>query len=215
MKTKIGIYPSLLIVYLFIAVTTHAQTSAINNIYEVLDTVGIRKNNRITLSVKWLNDTIDVTQSLKPNECDTFSVDNAKVVLSYGPNCFAHAIDSYFKFNDMNLSDLFDKKTVIFTEALMKILENSFYKVQEFQVKNKRLKRQKELKENSVLVFKNQYETISHAIYYGNGVFYTKNGMFPVQQFTNINKIIKTYWDTKTIDVYQLSPEKEEKFKEN
>ncbi len=176
-----------------------------NNIYRILDTLDIRQN-RFTLSVQWKNDTVNIRQSVKSDERDTILVKEEKVILSYGPNCFAHALDSYFKFNEMNKIDLFGKRTVIFGEDLMKILNNSFSKVQEFQVNRKKLKNARDINVNSILVFKNQYEMVIHAIYYAdNGLFYTKNGMFPVQQFSDINKIIKTYWDTKTIDVYQLT----------
>lgn len=188
----------------------NGQGTRTNEVYEILNTVQIKKN-RVTLSIKWLNDTISLTQSLNPHEPDTLTVKNEKISLSYGPNCFAHALDSYFKFNGMNHIDLFDKKTVIFAEDLMKILESSFAEVQEFQVQNKRLKAQKEMTENSILVFQNQHEMIGHAVYYGKGTYYSKNGMFPVQEFPDINKIIKTYRDTKTIRVYQLLPEAEAK----
>lgn len=213
MRMKLKVFFFVTIGYFIFLPMIYGQKTEINSVYEVLDTLKTHKN-RITLSVKWMNDTIKITQSINPHEPDTFSIKSEKITISYGPNCFAHALDTYFKSNKSEQIDLFDKKSVIFDEDLKKILENSFSKVQVFHVKRKRLKNQKEINENSILVFKNQYEMVSHAIYFGNGLFYTKNGMYPVQQFSDINKIIKTYWDTKTIEVYQLSSEVNEKFQQ-
>lgn len=213
MKTNLYLLLFFSISYFCFPSTTRAQKKEERKIYEVLDTIKARQHD-FTVNVLWMDDTIRVTQAFKPHELDTFLVKNEKVILSYGPNCFAHALNSYFKSNGISHLDLFDKRTVILTEALTKILDNSFSKIQEFHVKRKRLKNQKEIEENTILVFKNQYNMIGHAVYFNNGIFYTKNGMYPLQEFSDINKIIKTYWDTKTIDVYQLQPKIESMLKQ-
>jgi hypothetical protein len=64
--------------------------------------------------------------------------------------------------------------------------------VHEFSVKETK-KFMKHVPDNSIIGFLDKEGRIMHMVYFNGGVFFTKNGLFPATEFTNIRKLLKVF----------------------
>ena len=142
---------------------------------------------------------------------EVFTTWRAVQLSVYNPEAIEHKLIHpsfvlYISMRTSSNSGLFNKETVIHSDSYKKILSASFYKIQDFNViKRKKLLPKQNIENNTLIVFYNHYEMIIHSVFLKNGVFYTKDGLQPPREETNIFGIIRHYWDTKRIEVYKHS----------
>ena len=189
---------------------------------EVIDTIKTEKYF-LTINALWLKDTIILMKFIKPTAIDSGFFRTVRKDSKYIPtekeiteyneflynaaqNCHSYALEKYFENNNFKDNCLFNKETVIHSDSYKKILSASFYKIQDFNViKRKNSLPKQNIENNTLIVFYNHYEMIIHSVFLKNGVFYTKDGLQPPREETNIFGIIRHYWDTKRIEVYKHS----------
>lgn len=184
-----------------------------------LDTLEVGKKSML-MSVLWINDTINVrvlNQDIKANSSAIKKSNKKGYLVSRGfilsdettiQNCYCYALEKYFENSKTYGQSILKKTTNINRESIEKILNNSFVKISEFTTKpRKNLKNA--IPNDVILAFINKRDWTTHAVYYRDEVFYTKNGMFEPDEFKSLNKFLKkTYWDTEKIIVYKFDESK-------
>ncbi|MFA8433382.1 MAG: hypothetical protein ACEPOZ_02595 [Marinifilaceae bacterium] len=220
---------TLITVSFFIALssTSYCQNKSLfeNRIKgRVIDTLEINENDMV-VHIKWLDDTLRVKiqnqklhfdfekmikasrgkSSLETEKGRQLFVQDMK---TWGQNCFSYALERYFANNGFCSQRVFNKRTTIGLETIHQVIANYFEEVIAFSTTPKRNLKTK-LPDNVLLAFLNSSDLIIHAVYYSNGIFYTKNGGFKASEFVNLKKFLKeNYWDTKTIKVFKLNKAK-------
>lgn len=187
----------------------------------IIDTVKTSKNC-VTVNALWLNDTISVRVQNKNLKIDTikyssyfkdttFLADKEKLpvyleISMFGAqNCFCYALEKCFEHSNEFNQNIFNKSTHVGEEALMKVLNNYFVKVSEIITKPKK-NLNTPIADDVLLAFEIKSRGVIHAVYYSNGVFYTKNGVFKPTQFKSLRKFLrKHYFDTERIIVYKIN----------
>jgi len=173
------------------------------------------------IRVRWQNDTIVIRKYSEPTKVDTSFFRKLHNNQSYIPdsieinnnnayfataaqNCHSYALECYFAHNNTPENKIFDKTSSILSDSYPKVLKASFRIIQVFHVsKSKKLKPEQEISNNSLLVFSNKYGTITHSVFYYNGIFHTKNGILKADAKQELADILKNYWDTTEIKVYK------------
>lgn len=189
----------------------------------IIDTVKISRYSR-TIHVLWLNDTLSLRipkEKLK-NDTQKYSrLLNKKTELTQKEkfalfincpetavqNCFCYALEKYFEHSKKFKQDIFNSSTHIGEVCLLKVLNNYFVKTSEISTNPKKNLNQP-IANNVVLAFKVKSEVI-HAVFYSNGIFYSKNGGFKSMQFKSLRKFLKKYYsETDKIIVYKINEDK-------
>ena len=192
--------------------------------YCVLDTLKIKKPY-ITVNVKWISDTIqirkwayalDIDSSLEefkkaaritdwnPTEKEKKEVLTQKKIAAQ--NCYSNALMHYFKFNNLNFSQIFNDSTSITNMSnFEKILNSSFSLVKRFSTKKKSKINKFDIENGSFIVFRTENQNPIHALFYQNENFYSKNGQFAESKYKKLRDIINRYFDTTEIEIYELN----------
>ncbi len=173
--------------------------------YKIIDTIKIDGNLR-GIEVEWLNDTILIN---KRN--DNYTIDTTKggkyteLMEASAQNCYSYALEKYFENDSVYSQNLFDKNVAIPGPSLMTIMNNHFKLIKEFSITNKG-EFMKNVTNKTVIGLVDGKGRIIHLIYYNEGIFYTKNGMFPPSKFTSIRKFLKTEFKyTTSLRIYKFS----------
>lgn len=177
----------------------------------------------VWLDVLWLNDTITLAMQKKDLQIDfsefrSTDKDSAfwtqkkkqeeyvKFIKTSAQNCYSYALERYFQNDSVYAQDIFSKYSSTDRESIEEILNDHFVKVGEFLAKKGR---KAIIPNHVILAFVSYYDWVIHTVYYSDGVFYSKNGMFPPKEFQKLKELVKkSYWDTKTIRMYRLDEEK-------
>ncbi|WP_372642446.1 hypothetical protein [Ancylomarina sp.] len=186
----------------------------------VIDTLEINENN-VVIHTIWLNDTLRVKIQDQELTFDFEKMNKAfsgntslntekgrqefmQFMKTSGQNCYSYALERYFDSNGFGNQRVFNKKTFIGVKTIHQIVDHYFDEIMTFNTHPKRNLKTK-LPDNVLLAFIDPLDSISHTIYYSDGVFYTKNGKFKATKFTNLKKYLKEcYTDTKMIKVYRF-----------
>ncbi len=217
---------------------SYAQNEKITIKTPILDTIE-KGRNHVVKRVLWLNDTLEINQLNSAIVIDTAKQKRAvarmdqlakksgyshkrtnlsehlkglkKLLKDSGQNCYCYALEKCFE-NNCYQQSIFNSATLISAATLNKVLNGCFDRREEFTTSPKRNLKRK-LPNNVVLVFKNKADWITHAIYYKNNVFYTKNGGNKPSTFQSLKSFLKKhYCDTKKIIVYKLNDNKIKQF---
>ncbi|MGE0076407.1 MAG: hypothetical protein AB7S48_00955 [Bacteroidales bacterium] len=224
MKTRYIFFP-LLIVTLNSFSQNIAENKADFSYGSIIDTIEVGKYT-IKLKSLWETDTITISKYYEPSVIDTnfFRVlhndksyipslkeieEHNEFFATSAQNCHSYALEMYFRSNCPSKIGLFNNGISIHAESYKKILDKSFDQIHEFKVtKRGKLQPNEPLKDSSLLVFYNNYDMISHSVYYENNLFYTKNGALKSGIVTRISELFKSYLDTKYVRVYSFKKKK-------
>lgn len=193
----------------------------------VLDTLETHINSK-SLRMSWLNDTIQVILQneklvVNPKVAEALRAsDNDSTILTkkedidehlnsmkmWGQNCYSYALEHYFEHNPLFQQDLFHSSSEIDGKSAQKIISNYFKQIDIIATKPKsNLK--KSLPDDVLLAFYNTYGSLTHFVYYVNGIFYSKNGAHTPIEFNSLKKFLKKhYWDTEKITVHTIDSDK-------
>ena len=198
---SINSYLKKLILFFFIAFSVHdnliSQNLLTNRIeldYKVIDTIKIDGNLR-NIRVVWLSDTIVINKRNDSYVIDTTIFQSQSFIEfmeASAQNCYSYALEKYFENDSIYSQCLFNRNVTIAGPVLRTIIENHFHLVHEFSVKERK-KFMAQVSDNSVIGFVDKEGRIMHLVFYKEGVFFTKNGLFPATEFTSIRKLLKVY----------------------
>ena len=190
----------------------------------IIDTLEV-KDNTLKVRVLWMADTLKITMQDKAPSFDFEAINKKrgdkyafrtekqrqtymKLMKFSGQNCYAYALEKYFSCNGLSEQSIFNKRTRINGKTIHQIVDHCFEEILSFPTQPKRNLKMK-LPDNVLLAFFNKSDWLIHAIYYSEGVFYTKNGVLEPSEFSDLKKFLKVnYWDTKTIKVYRFDKSK-------
>lgn len=210
MINKLYLVKFILFFILTITVKTNLMSQVLltnpkNLNYKIIDTIDIDIYTR-DLKIEWLNDTIIINK-----RDDNYAIDTTKssrytdLIEASAQNCYSYALEKYFENDSTYSQNLFNKSVTIPGSSLMTIIDKHFNLINEFSIKNKK-EFMKSLTNKTLIGLVDKEGRIIHMIYYNKGVFYTKNGMFPPNKFTNIRKFLKTkYRYTNKLRTYKFS----------
>jgi hypothetical protein len=140
-----------------------------------------------------------------PSVTDTVMMHNMRRTGSQ--NCHSYALERYFLTRGIEDGVLFTSMTAVTENRYMeKVLVTAFRKTSSFSVKRKKCQ-ECSFQKGSLIVLRNKWGIPIHAAYF-DGVFHTKNGALPIKSVNSLNNIISTYWDTTTVEGYELDVEK-------
>ena len=162
--------------------------------YEIIDTVNIDGNLR-DIRVVWLNDTIVINKRNDNYTIDTSEFQSQSFIEfmeASAQNCYSYALEKYFESDSVYSQDLFNRNVTIIGPEIHTIIDNHFQLVHEFPVKETK-KFMKVVPDNSVIGFVDNENRLMHMVFFKGGVFFTKNGLFPAEEFTNIRKLLKVF----------------------
>ncbi|WP_320052386.1 hypothetical protein [uncultured Acetobacteroides sp.] len=218
-KTSIAIL-LLIGVSLWVQAQNRPPKLRFEDIYTKIDTFSTSQHY-YNQRCRWFNDTVvtcnlvtphtfDLQYYLKSNRLDSTYVPTDQEKERYlsffeigAQNCHSYSLECYFKNSGIEGISLFDHNTSVGSEYLTKILASTFEKVQELTIKPKH-KPKEGIVSNTILVFSSRYSRAIHSVYYSNGVYFSKNGAFAPKTYSNLNDILKLYFDTTIIEAYQL-----------
>ncbi len=190
----------------------------------IIDTLEV-KDNKLKVRVLWMADTLKLTLQDKAPSFDFEAINKKigdrhairtekgrqtymKLMKFSGQNCYAFALEKYFACNGLSEQTIFNKRTWVNGETIHQIVDHCFIEIMSFPTQPKRNLKMK-LPDNVLLTFFNKSDWLIHAMYYSEGVFYTKNGVEEPSEFSNLKKFLKeTYWDTTTIKVHRFDKSK-------
>lgn len=162
--------------------------------FVIIDTVSIDGDLR-DIRVVWLNDTIVINKRIDNYTIDTSEFQSQSFIEfmeASAQNCYSYALEKYFESDSVYSQDLFNSNVTIIGPVIHTIVDNHFQLVHEFPVKETK-KFMKAVPDNSVIGFVDNEDRIMHMVFYKGGVFFTKNGLFPAEEFTNIRKLLKVF----------------------
>ena len=162
--------------------------------YEIIDTVNIDGSLR-DIRVVWLNDTIVINKRNDDYTIDTSEFQSQSFIEfmeASAQNCYSYALEKYFDNDSIYSQNLFNRNVTIVGPVIHTIIDNHFQLVHEFSVKETK-KFMKHVPDNSIIGFLDKEGRIMHMVYFNGGVFFTKNGLFPATEFTNIRKLLKVF----------------------
>jgi hypothetical protein len=120
----------------------------------------------------------------------------------FSQNCHSYALEKYFKSLGIT-DDLFNDSTVLTENKYMdKILITSFQKTKDYKVKNKKCK-DCNFDTGTIIVFRNKWNWPIHTVYF-DGLFHSKYGGGQAKAESNVDIVVKRYWDTVTVEEYKL-----------
>lgn len=190
----------------------------------IIDTLETKKD-RLIVRALWMADTLIIKLQEKAPSFDFEAINKKigdrhairtekgrqtymKLMKFSGQNCYAYALEKYFACNGLSEQTIFNKRTWIDGKTIRQIVDHCFIEIMSFPTQPKRNLKMK-LPDNVLLTFFNKSDWLIHAMYYSEGVFYTKNGIEEPTEFNNLKKFLKeTYWDTKTIKVHRFDKSK-------
>jgi len=215
----------LITILLFIAISAKGYCQNESLIRgRIIDTLEV-KDNKLKVRVLWMADTLKITMQDKAPSFDFDAINKKigdrhairtekerqmymKLMKFSGQNCYVYALEKYFACNGLSEQSIFNKRTRINGETIRQVVDHCFEEIISFPTQPKRNLKMK-LPDNVLLTFFNKSDWLIHAVYYSEGVFYTKNGILEPSEFTNLKKFLKVnYWDTKTIKVYRFDKSK-------
>lgn len=203
----------------------HSQLKgAESKVFTVLDTIRIKKPY-VTFNIKWMNDTIQIQKWAYPldieSELDKFikatkfkdwvpsENEKKEMVIQKkigAHNCYSNALKYYFEFNNLDFSFVFNDSTSVRNmKGFEKIINSSFILIKDYSIKNKRKIKNTEFQNGSLIVFRNKNGNAIHTIFYNDNNFYSKNGRWKELKYNKIEDIIKRYFDTTIIQIYELN----------
>lgn len=202
------------------------EVVTIKQLYHIADTLNWN-NTSVTMKVLWMHSVVEVrkTTSLKydleyarkfrrdstfvPTQKDTLRYNERRRIGSQ--NCHSYALEKYFTCHKIVDNDLFTSMTVLTENKYMeKILMTAFKKVTTIQTKpRKNLKYS--FTKGSILVFRNKWNVPIHTVFY-DGEFHSKYGGWGAKAEKKLKPVFDRYWDTTTIEEFQLDTHKIEKY---
>ncbi len=218
--------------FFFVYIQVYCQTDSlphspiIINVV-VLDTIETKVNSTV-MRMLWLNDTIKVGIQNEKIKIDAANIakyrkafkdstlwrtqqDIDKLTLSIktgAQNCYTYALERYFDKNGTFNQDLFGKYSSIDRRSAEKILNNYFKKIAEIPTRPKR-NLKNTIPSDVLLAFVNKSGWAIHLVYFHEGIFYSKNGVFKPIEFQSLKKFLnQRYWDTKKIVIYKIDNQK-------
>jgi len=162
--------------------------------YAIIDTVSIDGNLR-DIRVIWLNDTIVINKRIDNYRIDTSEFQSQSFIEfmeASAQNCYSYALEKYFESDSIYSQDLFNHNVTIVGPEVRTIIDNHFQLVHSFPVKETK-KFMKLVPDNSIIGFVDNEYRIMHMVFFEGEVFFTKNGLFPATEFTNIRKLLKVF----------------------
>lgn len=149
----------------------------------------------LLMDLTFMGDTIAVKVSMKPIFEDHFE------------NSFSYAIDQSISSAHIGHGGVFKPQNQIFPASVKKVLAKAFQKADSFSIKNHR-KLKKGFPKNSILIFYNQPDNMTNAVFYSGEAFLLKESGAKATTHEKLNPIIEQYWATKYIAVYKLDYER-------
>lgn len=197
----------------------------------IIDTVEVKQTSTVTRML-WLNDTITIGTLVEPIEIDTAELlkmkkafkDDSPIndkeiaelkanIKTGAQNCYSYALEKYFAHHSSFNQTLFSQTTGIDRPSAETILSKYFSSIDSFSTDSKQdLKKQ--LPNNVLVGFVNKENWTTHLVYYNEGVFYSKNGVFKPIEFKSLKKFLKeSYIYTQQIVLYRIDEDKVRKSK--
>lgn len=200
--------------------------SSLSPYFTIIDTLDKNANEPI-LRAKWLDTIIELRipmssqqqkiamdkfRALYEKKGETMDTLAFKAVYIIGAqNCHSYALERYFANHDIKDNLLFTPTTSLFNWEMSKVLGVSFKRIQRFNPKD--LQKGKEsLPHKTLLVFKDKNDMPIHTVFYDHG-FQSKNGAFKPVTFETIKPLLKSYFDTVWIDLFEMDSSKFSNFK--
>ncbi|RRG19527.1 hypothetical protein DWB61_15050 [Ancylomarina euxinus] len=184
----------------------------------VLDTLEVNENNTVVHTL-WLSDTLkvvvqnehlkyDFKSTEKGGEKRSFSLTERKNYIkdlkTWGQNCFSSALEHCLARNGLAQQAVFNKRTLIGLETFSQILNHYFIEVKAFNTLSKQNFKTK-MPDNALLTFSSQAGKLIHAVYFTEGLYYSKSAGSEATEFINLKNFIKeNYNETQLIKIYQF-----------
>lgn len=185
----------------------------------IIDTLEV-EDQHVKLLALWGEDTITLRRLTHPIVYDTVKarkwmrdstyVPSGEEITSYkefvkhsGQNCYSYALEQCFSYHGFPSPIHFDHNTWIGTDDFMMIVGDKFEFIDRIPTKPKR-NLKTELKDGTVIVFRNKSDKAHHTFFYNEGVFYSKNGAWKLQEYDKMKDIYKRYWDTQFFEIYRF-----------
>ncbi|WP_203257192.1 hypothetical protein [Hyunsoonleella ulvae] len=228
MKSRLLISSFFCVLTLF-SKTTSGQNKLIlkgheSKFYCFLDTLKVSKPY-VTVNVKWISDTIQIRKWTYDLNIDSALVEFKKAarITDWFPsemekqgilirkkiaaqNCYSNALEHYFEFKNLNFNKIFnDSTSIVDMSSFEKILNNSFALVKRFSTKKKSKINKLNIENGSFIVLRNKSRKPIHSIFYEKDIFYSKNGQNAETKYKRLKDIIKRYFDTIEIEIYELN----------
>ena len=204
---------------------TNPQNS-IRDLYHIRDTIS-SDNTSITLVVEWMDSVIEIrkTTSLKYDlsyirkfRKDPTYVPSGQDTLSYNAmrktgsqNCHSYALERYFNYYQIKDNTLFTGMTIVTENKYMQIILASVFKKGDVVTTKPGKNLKFAFAKGSLLVFRNKGNTPIHSVFY-DGAFHSKYGAWAAETEKELKPVFKRYWDTETIEAYQIDWEKVKKY---
>lgn len=207
-------------------IAINESPTSLKNLYYAIDTLPSTNKSYFTVNLKWMDSIIQIrkTTSLRydleedrkfrrdptfnPTSDDTLR--HTEMRKTSSQNCHSYALEKYFK-NIGVRDELFTGNTVLTENKYMEqILFTSFEKTKEFKTKKKKCN-DCLFDKGTILVFRNGSGSPIHTVYF-DGRFHSKYGGWSAKGEDNINIVLKTYWDTLTIEEYKFDQKKVARF---
>ena len=202
------------------------RIETIKQLYHIADTLK-RDNTSVTMKILWMDSIVEIRKTTNLNydleyarkfRRDSTYIPTQKDSLSYNElrrigsqNCHSYALEKYFKYHSIVDNELFTNMTVVTENKYMeKILVTSFKKVTTIKTKPRRNLKYAFTK-GSILVFRNKWNVPIHTVFYDDE-FHSKYGGWSVKAEKELKPIFEKYWDTTTIEEFQLDTEKVDKY---
>jgi hypothetical protein len=136
-----------------------------------------------------------------PTPSDTLTMNEMRTIGAQ--NCHSYALEKYF--NSIQVDNtLFTRWTSLKENKYMNsILMTTFVKTKSFDTKRKKCK-ECSFDKGSLIVFRNKWNTPIHTVYFDGQYFHSKYGALRAKAESNVDPILKKYWDSTKIEEYRL-----------
>lgn len=159
---------------------------------------------RIPLSEVYAKKAMNKFRELYEKKGEVFDTAKHKAQFTSGvQNCHSYALERYLLSKQVQDNSLFTASHGLFNGEMAKILAVSFKRNQRLTPKEFK-KYQHSLAPQTLLVFKDKQETPIHSVFYDQG-FHSKNGALSPHTFEEISPLLKSYFDTVWIDLYEIN----------
>ena len=194
--------------------------------FAIIDTLD-KDGKEPILRAKWLDTIIDLRIPVSPKQqkiaidkfralyekngatMDTLSF--KAIQMTGAQNCHSYGLEQYLANQNIKDNLLFTPTTSLFNWEMAKVLEVAFKRIQRYSPKELQ-KNQALLPHKMLLVFRDKNDAPIHTVFYDHG-FHSKNGVFKPYTFETIKPLLKSYFDTVWLDLFELDSSKFANFK--